>query len=83
MAVDPWEIMVRTVAEGPSLKDVVELCTEVDRLRRDKEITTCEKCLHVFPYAHLAVPCPHCEIERLEALVAEYRGDGYTGEEDG
>ncbi len=33
MAVDPWEIMVRTLAEGPTLKDVTELCTEVDSLR--------------------------------------------------
>ncbi len=33
MAVDPWEIMVRMLVEGPSLKDVGDLCTEVDSLR--------------------------------------------------
>ncbi len=45
--------------------------TIIATLRADKELTTCEKCRHVFPYAHLSVPCPHCIIEDLEGKLAD------------
>ena len=86
MSVDPWEIMVRTIAEGPTLKDVAELCTEVDALRArlpgGMKHCTIEYVECATGHGRLTATnwidngCPQCALDELRNFI---RSEGASG----